>query len=133
MHKSWYALCTLLSRKTVLGLLFLPENLAISKIIYTFALPNITCLPKNTSRGARTYPRHYRVTYKSVKSNVWRQNFSGAGVYYALPRQKSLDYFFRSFFTSHTMTNASTPTIATSTGKEYILVFSHHPKSFPIG
>ena len=106
LHISSYASCTLLSRKTVLDLLFLPENLVIIENILYLCKAQFSLYKKQLHhKGARTYPRHSPCgvihSYKVELSS----NFSGAGVLYALPRRKSLSYLFFCFFISHTTTH----------------------------
>ena len=104
MHKSWYASCTLLSRKTVLGLLFLPENLVIiENILYLchaqFSLYRNT---RHTIRGL--IPRHYRVTCNHAYKVELSSNFRVPG-FILLSPTKSLSYLFFCFFISHTTTH----------------------------
>lgn len=133
LHISSYASCTLLSRKTVLGLLFLPENLVIIENILYLCHAQFSLYKNNyTTRVRGLIPRHSPCgvihSYKVELSS----NFSGAGVLYALPDKEPF-YFFFSFFTSHAIMNANTATIATRMGNECILVSSHQDNSFSTG
>lgn len=106
LHISSYASCTLLSRNTVLGLLFLPENLVIIENILYLCKAQFSLYKNNyTTRVRGLIPRHSPCgvihSYKVELSS----NFSGAGVLYALPRRKSLSYLFFCFFISHTTTH----------------------------